>query len=141
MKVILLKDVGGVGRRGEIKDVADGYGLNFLVARGLASQATAENIKKHEHEMGKQREVSAKKNEKIASTLKSLDGTSVSMQVKGNEKGHLFKAIRKNDIAKALGVSVVNVEADTIIKDKGNYKIALRGGGVKATVDLLVELA
>lgn len=43
MKVILLKDVGGVGQHGEIKDVADGYAMNFLIGRGLAQQATPES--------------------------------------------------------------------------------------------------
>src|SRR3989338_5722308 len=51
MKIILLKDVAKVGRKGEVKDVSDGYARNFLILRNLALPATNENIKKTEAEM------------------------------------------------------------------------------------------
>ena len=47
MKVIFLKDVGGVGQRGSIKEVSDGYAMNFLIAQGLAVQATPEKVAAH----------------------------------------------------------------------------------------------
>ena len=47
MKVIFTKDVGGVGVRGTVKDVSDGYAQNFLIARGLAEQATTEKLAAH----------------------------------------------------------------------------------------------
>ncbi|HZF70539.1 50S ribosomal protein L9, partial [Sulfuricurvum sp.] len=53
MKVLLTKDVKGVGKTGEIKDVADGYGKNFLIGKGLAFAATHEVLKKYESDQRK----------------------------------------------------------------------------------------
>jgi large subunit ribosomal protein L9 len=55
MKVLLTKDVKGVGKTGEIKEVADGYGKNFLIGKGLALAATNDVLKKYESDQRKKR--------------------------------------------------------------------------------------
>lgn len=102
MKVILLKDVGGVGQRGEVKDVSDGYALNFLIPQTLAEQATAERIKAHEKhatELAAQRE---KEGLELNEAVLGLRGARIEMTVRATEKGGLFKTIGPKEIADAL---------------------------------------
>ena len=68
MQIILLQDVGGVGKRHEVKDVADGYALNFLIPRGAAEQATPERLASHEKRIA---ELSAEK-EREEAALQTL---------------------------------------------------------------------
>src|SRR6478609_786800 len=100
MKVLLLRDVGGVGRHGEIKEVADGYALNFLIPHRVAEQATEEKIKEHEH---RQHDVAAQ-HEKEEAALKeavaSLNGATITFTLRATPKGGLFKSLVSSDIVK-----------------------------------------
>jgi large subunit ribosomal protein L9 len=102
MKVILLKDVRGVGQHGEVKEVADGYAFNFLFRQKLAEPATEEKIKQlaarraeHEAELHKEEENLSKK-------ILSLRGKKIVIADRATEKGGLFKAITAHDIARAV---------------------------------------
>ena len=106
MKVILLKDVGGVGQHGTVKDVSDGYALNFLIARGLAVQATPEKIAAFE--IAQKREVEIREQERIVlvKSVQGLEGTRIELKVRATEKGGLFKAVTVVDIIKLLNVDI-----------------------------------
>lgn len=107
MKVILLKNVDKLGKRGEVKHVSDGYGLNFLFPQKLATVATEEKIKALE--MTKKSE--DKKEDKIKSELHKIDGKKVNITKDASEKGKLFAAISDDEIV-------------SLIKEK--YKVDLR---------------
>ena len=102
MKVILLQDVSGVGRKGDIKNVSDGYAGNFLLPKKLAQIATpstlasAEKLKKQTEQ---DKEVQKNIAEKNISGLKDLK---VEIKAKANEKGHLFSIIHQDEISKVL---------------------------------------
>ena len=93
MKVILKEDVRGVGRKYEVKNVADGYGRNFLIARGKAEVATPQTIKNAEWVLATAEAGKAKREVVLAEDIKKLDGGTVAISVKANEKGSLFAGL------------------------------------------------
>lgn len=145
MKIILLKDVNGVGKRHDIKTVADGYALNNLIPRGLAEVATKtalvriETIKKQEQSEKKIQEDLLSKN------LKSIHDACVEVSLPVNEKGHLFAGIHATEIAPLLSIQTkINVSPEFIklekpIKEVGEHKIDISVHGKQATFILKVK--
>ncbi|RBP62087.1 LSU ribosomal protein L9P [Alkalibaculum bacchi] len=102
MKVILLEDVNGLGKKGEIVNAKDGYVRNFLFPKNLAIEATKDNIKKNE-EMQKEKEAQKKKEIEEAKVLaEKISNTTLTMKSKASEEGKLFGSITSKDIAMAL---------------------------------------
>ena len=102
MKVILSQDIAGVGRKGEVKNVSDGYAGNFLLPKKLAQVATpaaiasAEKLKKQtEQDKEVQKDI-------LEKNIKSLKDLKVQIKAKANEKGHLFSIIHPDEISKIL---------------------------------------
>ncbi len=102
MKVILLKDVRGVGQRHEVKDVADGYAINALFPTKAAEPATPEKIKQIETQKAAHQAELHKQEEQLINKLQMLRGKTVTLSAKATEKGGLFKAVAAKDIAKAI---------------------------------------
>ena len=99
MKVIFLKDVKGTAKKGEIKEVSDGYARNFLLAKGLAKEASQTNLNDH-RQQEKAREIKIQKEEEEAVELGSkLTDVKVTIYAKSGEGGKLFGAITSKDIA------------------------------------------
>ena len=146
MKIILLKDVGGVGKRNALVEMADGYALNFLIPRGLAVQGTPERIAALKQDQQQEKTTQEARDKKTAAGLKELDGKTIVLKVRSSERGHLFRGLRPDDlvvcIQENLGVHVdCNMISDFpgVIKETGQYKISLSGGGKKSTLTLAVE--
>ena len=102
MKVILLKDVKGLGKEGDLVNSKDGYARNFLFPKDLAIEATPGNLKKWED---KNRQLEEKKQEEIkeANLLKEkIENLTVDIKAKGGSAGKLFGSITSQDIATAL---------------------------------------
>lgn len=145
MKVIFLKDVGGVGQKGSVKDFSDGYAINFLVAKGLAVPATAERLAALERER-KEREVHhAVEMRLLEADIHSLEGARIEIQARASEKGGLFKAITPVDIAGAIAaernvrVPVAFVQTAPI-KTIGEHAIQIAARpGLAATITLSVR--
>ena len=102
MKIILLQDIDKLGKKYEVKEVADGYARNFLFPKGLAKQATEDSLKWLEM----QKEISAQKAEeelkKIEQEVMKIDGAEVLIPVKIGEKGQLFEKITAQKILENL---------------------------------------
>lgn len=102
MKVILLKDVKGLGKEGDLVNSKDGYARNFLFPKDLAIEATPGNLKKWED---RNRQLEEKKKEEIkeANLLKEkIENLTVDIKAKGGSAGKLFGSITSQDIATAL---------------------------------------
>ena len=102
MKVILSQDVAGVGRKGEIKNVSDGYAGNFLLPKKLAQIATPNALvvaEKLKNQMEQDREV---QKDILEKNIKGLKDLKVQIKAKANEKGHLFSIIHPDEISKIL---------------------------------------
>ena len=102
MKVMLLKDVYKLGRAGDIKKVADGYGRNFLLPQGFAVLATAGAIKQAER-VRKQAEVRRTElNSELKGLADQINGITVAFSAKAGETGKLYGSITTQDIAVAI---------------------------------------
>lgn len=102
MKVIFLKDVKGKGKKGEIKNVADGYAHNFLIKQGLAVEATNANLSSLEAQNKKQEKLAAEELAEAKKLKEVLDKTTVELSAKAGEGGRLFGSITSKQIAEEL---------------------------------------
>ncbi len=144
MKVLLIKDVKSLGKSGEIKEVKEGYGRNFLIGKGFALHATDEVISQWEKD---QAELVQKEADEIASlkdTEKKLADIKLQIHKKLGANGSLYGAVTKDEIAHQLadqhGIEVdkktVELEKNAI-KATGNYDISIKlGHGIHAKLNL-----
>jgi large subunit ribosomal protein L9 len=131
MQVILLEDIEKLGKKFEIKEVANGYALNFLIPKGMVKKATKETLKWlkiQKDNMGKKEEEELKKTQDFAS---SIDGQEVMIPVKIGEEGQLFESITSQKIAeklKELGFEVRKNQIDLLdpIKEIGEFPIKIK---------------
>lgn len=129
MEVILLKDVRGVGRKGEVKQVADGYGRNYLLALGLVTQATGGVKVKVAQEQSQKADKQARLAEELDNQVEALNGQQVRIGVKANPAGGLFAAVNEEQIVRAvkeqLGITLQSdlLRMDEHIKHIGGHLI------------------
>jgi large subunit ribosomal protein L9 len=147
MKVILLQDIPGIGRRYDVKNVADGYATNFLLPKKLAAVATSQilkDVEKKRAEADAEREI---QENLMVQTLADIQGKKIMISGKANEEGHLFAQIHKKEVAKALKEqlhSVIPEEhiiLDEHIKSVGEHKVEIKFKDKNAEVELVVEAA
>lgn len=146
MKVILLKNVPGTGKKGEIKNVSDGYARNFLFKKGFAQPATAGLVQKihaSENKQAKKQEKELKTKQKDASRL---DGAEISFEEKTSASGSLYAAISASKIARELkkryGVDVQgkHIQIPDPIKEVGEYTITVQlKHGLEAECNVIVS--
>ena len=145
MKVILLKDVAKIGRKYDIKDVADGYALNMLIPRGMAQIATTQSIKNIEGLKAKDLVEKKIQGELLSKNLETIKTLRLTLKEKTNDKGHLFAGITKERLAEEiLKLARLNLEPESIILDKpiketGEYKVSVEAMGKKAEFTVVVE--
>jgi large subunit ribosomal protein L9 len=143
MKVILLQDVARIGRRFDIKEVPSGHALNYLIPQKIAEPATAENIKRVEARKSKKADDEASAGVKFEEALGKLGSMKIELKVEANEKGHLFKGLKEQDIAGALEENGFTISPSQIvlsapIKEVGEHTISLASGGVEGVFTLSV---
>lgn len=141
MKVILLRDVAKIGRRHEVKEVPDGYALNMLIPRKLAEIATSESLRRLEELKSKQAAGAAQKGANFKDILLRLTENPPEISVEANEKGHLFKGVRAEDIAtylKDLGcdIEAQNIKLDAPLKELGTHSVILQHKENKGAVTI-----
>lgn len=147
MRVIFLNDVGGVGQRGEVKDVSDGYAMNFLIPRRFAEQATPEKLAEHEKHMKERVAVREKEEEKLKEMIQGLRGARIEMKVRATEKGGLFKTIGSKEIAEALkaqknvALPVEAVKPLEPVKTTGDHIIKISHSGAESEIMLKIVAA
>lgn len=146
MKVIFLKDVKGQGKKGEMKDVSDGYARNFLIPKGAAILADSKAInemngaKAHEEHKKATEEANAKE------TAAKLDDIILSVKVKGAADGRLYGSVTSKEVAEQLkaqyGIDIDKrkIELNESIKSFGSYKAKVKlYAGVIGNLTIKVE--
>jgi large subunit ribosomal protein L9 len=128
MKVIFLKDVKGVAKKGDIKDVKEGYARNMLFKKNLAVEATPTNIKRMEKEKEKIKAIEINRIEDAKAMAEKLNKVTVTLEKKAGESGTLFGAITSQEISKALKEAGFDVDKKLLqlenpIKKTGEHKV------------------
>jgi len=148
MKVILLKDIKGTGKKDQILEVSDGFGRNYLLPRKLAVEATSEALNSIEKSKSaaKHRE-DVKKND-AETAARELKGKTVTVKVRAGENGRLYGSITTQEIADALkaqhGVELDKrkIELDEKVTSVGRTTITLKMyAGVATKMNLVIEAA
>lgn len=133
VKVLLIKDVKGLGKAGEVKEVKDGYGNNFLIGKGFAKAATDAVLRQYEAAKRKEKEMldyEISQNEKLKNELKNI---TLVIKSKLGANGMLFGSITKDEIATALKAQTgFEIEKKLIdcdhIKSVGKYEVSVKLG-------------
>jgi large subunit ribosomal protein L9 len=140
MKVLLIKDVYKLGRAGEIKKVAAGYGRNYLIPQGFAIPATPGAMQQAERITKKATERRAALNEELGDIAEVLDGKKLTFAVKAGETGRLYGSVSDEDIIEAIQANFeIELEKRQVetepIRQLGTYKVP-----VHLTMDLMPEI-
>ncbi len=126
MKIILLRDVPKIGKKNEVKEVAEGYARNFLFPRKLAEIASKQRIADVEARAAAVAAARESASLNLIKDLQMVAETPIEIRAKTNEKGHLFQGIKASDIANALSEKGIKVHPSAIhlphaIKEIGDY--------------------
>lgn len=145
MKVILLRDVKGVGRKWEEKEVADGYANNRLipqklaVAVGSAAAAQAKAMREQENQN------KSRQHEAAIADIAKLAGKEVHVSAKANDKGRLFSSISKDDLQEileretGLNIPASSIILDEPIKENGTHLVPLRLDSKETHFTLVID--
>ena len=132
MKVILLEDVKSVGKKGEIIEVSEGYGRNFLLPKKLAQPATAQNVNLAKQKAGSAAHKKAQEADEAKLLAAQLAKAEVTIPVKVGEGGKLFGSVTGKDVAEALkkayGIDIDKrkISLATEVASVGDYEAAVR---------------
>ena len=144
MKVILLQDVKGKGKKGQMLEVSDGYARNFMLPKKLAIEATADAINtKKMNDKATQERIAREKAEALE-TSKKLRAMTLIVKAKGGGAGRLFGAVTNAEIASALEKQGVKLDKRKIvlnetIKNVGTYTVTCKLG-YEITAPLTVKI-
>ncbi len=146
MRVILRREVAGLGRPGDVKDVADGYAQNFLLPRGLAIEATASELKVLSRARDAKRAKQDRARAAAEELAKRLSEMTLVFRLKAGEQGKTFGSVTSKDIAETLqqghkvDVDKTKVHLPEPLKSLGVHKVEIRLlTDVRASVTVAIE--
>jgi large subunit ribosomal protein L9 len=143
MKVILSDDVDKLGRKGDVVTVADGYGRNFLIPKGLAMVASRGSLKQAALMQKARAEKDERDKKAAAAKVASLAATPVYISARAGEEGRLFGSVTKSDVARAIEdqleekIDRHNIRLDEPIRSLGTHQVEVH---LHAEVNALVTV-
>lgn len=146
MKVIFLKDVKGKGKKGEVKNVADGYAQNFLIKQGLAVEANKSNISMLDAQKKKEEKVAKEELQEAQALKQQIEKITVELSAKSGEGGRLFGSVTSKQIAEELQkkhkikIDKRKIELPDGIRSLGHTKVPVKlHSDVTATLNVHVK--
>lgn len=118
MKVIFLQDVKGKGKKGEVKNVAEGYARNFLLKNNLAIEANSGNMKSLEKKQESEQKKADEEKQEAEALKEKLENMSIELTAKAGENGRLFGAITNKQIAEKLKKMKIKIDKRKIEMDE-----------------------
>jgi len=131
MKVLLTQDVKKTGKKGEVVEVKEGYGRNFLIPNGLAVEASGGAMKQVQEEKKTQEKRQAKEMEEARQLASRLEKEPIVIRHKAGNEGHLFGSVTSSEIAEALKLKGFEVDKKKIVLEEpirivGSYSAKLK---------------
>lgn len=145
MKVIFLQDVKSQGKKGDIKDVSEGYARNFLLPKNLAQEASESNLEQLRKQKEAKERIRKQEFEDAKTLAKQLESLRFSVRTHAGEGGKLFGAITTKHIADAIAEHKIKIDKrkialDEPIKSLGGHQVQVKlHPDVTATITVLVE--
>ncbi|MCK4387046.1 MAG: 50S ribosomal protein L9 [Candidatus Pacebacteria bacterium] len=134
MKVILLQDISKIGKKFDIKEISDGYAVNFLLPKKLVKLATNKAIKELAGKKKKYEETRRIEREEITKKIEKIKDSPLEIKVKTNKEGKLFAGIGAKEIAEflekqsGLKIDPEIIKLKTPIKEIGGHKVKIKAG-------------
>lgn len=147
MKVIFLKQVPRVAKKYELKDVADGYALNFLFPNKMAEMATEASLKRLEELRASHIAEEKVQEDLLMKNIDTLTSVQINIEATANEQGHLFASIHKDEIIEKLEkehnliVPESLIELNRPIKELGEYSITVKTKDKEAKFKVIIVRA
>jgi len=147
MKIILLHDVAKVGKKYDMKNVSDGHALNLLIPQNLAVVATPSAVRRIEKLKSEDSAHKKVQEDLLLMNIKALDGLTLELSEKANEKGNLFAGVHKNEIIKAMKIQKQIdllpefIMLDKPIKEVGEHAIEIKVQDKKAKFTVSIKAA
>ena len=144
MQVILLRDVSGIGQKGQIKNVSDGHALNFLIPNRLAEMATPDRIKAHEKQQADDAKAADARDKEWREIVKKINGKRVELKANASPQGHLYEKISGVQLSAAIREQLLvtlppaSIEPKMAVKEVGDWPIEVRLGSHTATLIAVV---
>jgi large subunit ribosomal protein L9 len=146
MKVVFLKDVLAKGKKGETREVADGYARNFLFPQGVAVPATPAAIKAAKTQSEERAQRQARQQEELGELIERLEEKELYFKARAGAKGRLHGAVTSADIAAELSrlvdfqIDKKKIELDEPLHHLGSYEIAISlATGLEAKIKVVIE--
>ena len=131
MKVLLLQDVQGHGKKGTIVELNDGYARNFLIPKKMAVEATKSIVNEYNQRIEKELRLAKKAKEEALALAKELSGKTVDVVVKCGEDGKMYGSVTTQDVASALGAMGYQVDKKKIVLKDVIKKVGVYEAEVK----------
>ena len=131
MKVVLLKDIKGTGKKGDIKDVADGFASNYLFKNNLAKPADSSELNENQGQKSAQKFHKQEEIKNAKALASEIEGKVVTLKIKCGANGKMFGSVTSKEISEALAQSNINLDKKKIelkepIKTLGVYKVTAK---------------
>jgi len=146
MKVILLEDIPGKGKIGELKEVSKGYAKNFLLPRGLALVATPTVIKQVESRLEREKLEESIDHDKLVELAQQIEGTEIHVKTRVGAGERLFGSITAADIAEELSrvigsaIDKRNIDIEKPLRQAGSYEIDIKlASDLKPQITVVIE--
>jgi large subunit ribosomal protein L9 len=146
MKVVLLEDIPGKGKAGEIKEVSKGYARNFLLPRGLALVATPTVIKQVESKLEREKLEEGIDRDKLVELAQQIEGREIRLKARRGAGERLFGSITAADIAEELSRTIGSVidkkkiDIEKPFRQTGSYEVAVKlASDIKPKITVVIE--
>jgi large subunit ribosomal protein L9 len=146
MKIVLLEDVPGKGKAGEIKEVSKGYAKNFLLPRGLALVATPTVMKQVESRLEKEKLEESIDREKLIELAQQIEGREIRLKARLGAGERLFGSITAADVAEELSRAIGSVidkkkiDIEKSFRQTGSYEVAIKlASDIKPKITVVIE--
>jgi large subunit ribosomal protein L9 len=146
MRIVLLKDLPGKGRAGEIKEVSNGYAKNFLLPQGLALAATPMVMNQVESRLQKERREEIINRDKLVELAQKIEGREISLKARAGTGERLFGSITAADIAEELGratdsiIDKKKIDMEKPLRQAGSHEVTVKlASDLKPQITVVIE--